>query len=463
MIPTPKGFSSGPVLAATNAATVSNTQSLGVFSPKKVDGTQRWFFGTTTKLYESSSSGGTLTDRSGATYNAVDPTQTWSFCQFGDVTLASNKGDVLQQINAGSAFADVSGAPKASIIINAGPPTAPFILALNFYTAACGDMKDGIFNSGLADYTGWTTGTNQAATFQIFEPSGAIVAAIPYRDGAVCWKNGSMFELNYSAAATIPGWSAKRIATDVGCAGKNMCVSVNDVIYFADKHGIWMYDGSYPKKVPGYFHDFWATKVAAGLVTDTCQMRFDPSRHNLWLSYSNAGASNDTMNWLVWNQISNLWADLGPLGLVTNSKLVREIFTFEPSPLATTKQASSGWSVETFAYDQSSNDNTTIYTPPTMTLWNIGDPIGYTTVERIAPVWYGSNTPSALSTCVLAAKNSQNAATIQSVTGTIDSNSLYLDARLSANWVQPTLKIYGAYEFGSVGLSVTPSGQRGTR
>jgi hypothetical protein len=99
-----------------------------------------------------------------------------------------------------------------------------------------------------------------------------------------------------------------------------------------------------------------------------------------------------------------------------------------------------------------------------MTLWRIGDPIGYTEVTRIAPVWIGANTPDTTSTCQLDGYKSQNGASVQTVGPiTIDSNSLYFDVRLSANWIKTTIAAYGAYEFGSVGISSTSSGQRGTR
>jgi hypothetical protein len=432
-----------------------------VFSGKKVDGTQRWFIGTATNIYESNSTGSSLTDRSLTTYSA-SATQTWSFCQFGDVTLATNLGNVIGQSSSGT-FATVTGAPKAQIIINAGPPTSPFILAMN-YDDGVTPNKAGIFNSAIADYTGWTVGTLQSAQFTIYEPSGPILAGIAYRDGAIVFKGSSMFELTYSAIQTTPGWGARRIASDIGIAGKNMCVNVNDTIYFADKRGIWMYDGSYPKKLSGYIHDFWATQVANGYVDDSCQMVWDPTKHNLWVSHRTSASSTTEANWLVWNQLSGLWARQATISKGSNPyRTARQIIAFEPTPLATTIDGTT-WTVDTFTYDQSTVDNTTTENPPQMVLWAIGDPIGYTEVKRIAPVWLRGLSPATSSSVTLFAGKRQGTSVADSnTTATIDANKLYFDFTLSANWIQPELDIYGAYEFGAVGISSQSAGQRGTR
>jgi hypothetical protein len=463
MIPTTRGFSSGPILGASQTADMAS-RSLGVFSAKQTGGTQRWFVGTATKIWESNSSGSSLTDRSLTTYSA-SATQTWSFCQFGDVTLATNYGNVIGQINAGGAFASVAGAPKAQIIINAGPPTSPFILAMN-YDDGVTPNKAGIFNSAIADYTGWTVGTLQSAQFTIYEPSGPIIAGIAYRDGAIAFKENSMFALTYSNATATPGWGASKIASDVGICGKNMCVNVNDTIYFADKHGFWMYDGSYPKKLPGYIHDHWATIVRNGFMDDSCQLIWDPTRHNLWASYRLSADSTGQANWLVWNQLSGLWAKQSTIsnGAAGGTvKTARQIIAFEPAPLAATISTDSKYTCDTFAYDQSTCDPTTVQNPPFAQLWYIGDPVGYTEITRIAPLWLGS-VPSTTSQASLnGGKRIPHSGSHSVGPNLIDGNSLYFDILCSDNWIMTEIDAYGAYEFGEVGISSKPSGQRGTR
>ncbi len=465
MIPTVRGFSSGPILGASQTADMAS-RSLGVFSPKQVNGTQRWFIGTATKIWESNSTGSSLTDRSLTAYSA-SATQTWSFCQFGDVTLATNLGNALGQINAGGAFATVTGGgtpPKASIIINAGPATAPFVLAFNYDDGSV--HADGLFNSGLADYTGWTVGTNQCATLRALEPAGPFVAAIAYRDGAIAFKDNAMFEVTYSAVAATPGWSFRRIASDIGICGKNMCVNVNDTIYFADKRGFWMYDGSYPKKLPGYIHDHWSVQVRGGRVDDSTQLVWDPTRHNLWASYRLSADSTAQANWLVWNQLSGLWAKQTTIsnGAAGGTvKTARQIISFETAPLTTTISTDTKYTCDTFAYDQATCDATTVQNPPSLQTWYIGDPIGYTEITRVSPVWLGTSPSASSSILLLGSKRVGQTGSHTVGPALIDSNFLYFDALCSDNWISVEIDAYGAYEFLSVGLSTTQTGQRGTR
>ncbi len=465
-IPTTKGFAFGAILATDNTNT-TNSVSLGAFSAKQAGGTQRWWVGTATKIYESNSTGSSLTDRSLTSYSA-STTQTWSFCQFGDVTLATNYGNVIGQINAGGAFASVAGAPKAQIILNAGPPTSPFILAMN-YDDGVTPNKAGVYNSAIADYTGWTVGTLQSAQFTIYEPSGPIVAGIAYRDGAIAFKDGSMFELSYSNATATPGWGARRIASDVGIAGKNMCVNVNDTIYFADKRGIWMYDGSYPKKLPGYIHDYWAQQVAAGNVDDTCQVKWDAANHNLWVSFK----ASTRRSWLVWNQLTGLWGAPTLVGFASgstttgNNKTVREFVSFDGTPLATILQDGS----TPANLDQVSSGVLQFLagaqmTTPSMTLWYIGDAVGMTRLQRIAPLWSSNSLPSNSTATAIAytAQGVNQTGTSGAVSiGPVSGLPLYFDAVVEGNWIKVTLTLTGFFEFGAVGLSTVPAGQRGIR
>lgn len=463
LIPTTRGFTFGAQLSTDNTGTLGNV-SLGTFSAKQIDGTQRWWAGTATKIYESNSTGGTLTDRSLTTYSA-STTKTWSFCQFGDVTLAANYGNAIGQINAGAAFATVTGAPKAQVIINAGPPTSPFILAMNYDDGVAAN-KAGVFNSAIADYTGWTVGTNQSAQFTIYEPSGPILAGIAYRDGAIAFKGSSMFELTYAQIQGTPAWSARRIASDIGIAGKNMCVNVNDTIYFADKRGVWMYDGSYPKKLPGFIHDYWAQQVAAGYVDDTCQLKWDPANHRLWLSFNPAGRHK----WLVWNQISGLWGAQDILGLSSDSlsqeKTVREFISFEGTPIATTFCGGTTANVDTvqFGIIQYVSGNGAV--TPSMTLWYIGDPIGTTLLKRIAPVWQpNSGIVGGDSTASVAAYARQGFSSM-GTSGNVTigpSIPLYFEFNQAGNWLLVTINPTNTFEFGAIGISSEPVGQRGTR
>ena len=90
----------------------------------KLDGTRRLFAGSQTELYELS--GTSWTTRSSATYTGSSESR-WSFCQFGDTTIASNLTDAMQS-SASGAFAAIAGAPKAKIVVSA---SNNFVVAFN--------------------------------------------------------------------------------------------------------------------------------------------------------------------------------------------------------------------------------------------------------------------------------------------------------------------------------------------
>ena len=242
------------------ASSATNTVSLGGAVVFQTNNTQRTFVGTATKQYEFNATGSSITDRSGMAYSA-STTDTWSYTQFGDVTLTINKNDFLQQINAGGAFAAVGIAPtpKAAIIVTCGPVSAPVCMVFD-YDDGTNNYRDGWFASGLnnpLNVTGWTTGTNQCANGRLLDDiPGPVTAAIAYRDEVVAFKRTGMYIGNYTGDVTNP-WNWRRLSHDIGCIGKNCVVQADDVIYWADDSGLWMYDGSYPRKIPGQVHNWW--------------------------------------------------------------------------------------------------------------------------------------------------------------------------------------------------------------
>jgi hypothetical protein len=91
--------------------------TLGGATLVKLDNTKRLIVGTTTKLFEEGSGAWNDVTRAIGAYTAP-AAGTWRFAQFGNVTLATNGADTLQQSLSG-AFTDVPS-PLASINVTAG-------------------------------------------------------------------------------------------------------------------------------------------------------------------------------------------------------------------------------------------------------------------------------------------------------------------------------------------------------
>ena len=319
VMPTDRGLGPAPVFNEQGSGSI-NSASMGGALVSKTDGTQRVFVGIADKLYETTNPpSGSPTDRSGGTY-AATTSATWSFCQFGDVTLAVNKNDYLQYITGSStAFAPVGTAPvpKASIIATGGPTSAPVVMAFD-YNDGTDNFRDGWFASGLGDAittTGWTTGTNSCANGRLLDDvPGPITAGIGFRDDFVAFKATGMYIGTYTGDATNP-WSWRRISSDIGCIGKNALVRANDILYWADTAGIWMFDGSYPRLVPGNVHNYWASicvsdKLATAANRNYFRVVWDKAKH--WLHVFSGTASGPTIReGMTWNSISELWTQHG--------------------------------------------------------------------------------------------------------------------------------------------------------
>src|SRR5690242_4136615 len=97
VVPTERGIGGGVAVSNVTPAPVAGNPT-GGFVTTLTDGSERIVFGAGSKLYA-----GNGADLSGATYNA-NVAQTWSFAQFGDMTLAVNKGDTVQSYSGTGTF-----------------------------------------------------------------------------------------------------------------------------------------------------------------------------------------------------------------------------------------------------------------------------------------------------------------------------------------------------------------------
>lgn len=463
IIPTARGFSAGPSPGKTNIAVAAgSTASLGAFQTKTTAGVATYYMGTAAKLYQITANGATITDKSGATYNAtVSIDGLWSWSQFGSITLAVNKFDTLQAATTGSSsFAAVSGAPKAAIVVTCGGPTSPFAMVFNYNNGT--DTPDGIYWSALADYTNWTPSTaTQCGFVRMYDPVGPFIAAIRFRDGVLAWKEDSMFLGTYVGGATV--WQWQKIASDCGCAGKNLVCAAGDKVYFADKRGLWVYDGSYPSKIPGYTQDYWAQYFypnTAGVNSNSTQMLYDATRHNLWVCAESV--------YLVYNLLAGTWTYHGFLSDLAMATQALSIIGFTPTPLAIYTASGPIQYVDTFTYGGAKGTTGEVE----MMLTYLGDPIQQTMVRRIAPVWLvtdsNAQAPDANSACEITAFASMPAdvhrnvgdttGSTKSMTPTIDAKMRYFDASVTGNYLRIAMINWNNAEFRDVVIDAQTAG-----
>lgn len=460
VVPTARGFKAGwaaPTTTRGSQADLGTTAITGAGSGRVPSGTTSYYVGQTTKLWEITLGGASATDRSKAGgYNSTDTVDGgWSFAQFGVKTLAVNKFDTLQVATTGSsAFADVSGAPKASIVCTVGEPTAPFAMLFNYNDGT--DTPDGIFWSALGDYTDWTpSNATQCGNISILEPSGPFTAAIKFRDGVVAFKESSMFLGTYVGTPTI--WQWQRISSDIGCAGKGLVVSASDVIYFADQHGIWKYDGSYPQLLPGAVHNYWSRFVWAvrgALSPSQNQMVWDPVAHTLHLKL---GGGNE----LTWNSLSGVWLE----GAIGGDMVVGVRPNLPGSAVCMVLSRDSGTS-HSFVTTIGEFGNTGAQ----MRMGYIGDPVRLSQINRVAPIWLNDlgffNSPAGTTCDVIAFPSiptddgvTTNGAQNGKTGIVLDALSRYFDETVSGNYFSIALKtIAQTCEFRDVVIDIKDAG-----
>lgn len=245
MIPTLKGLAGAPSLMDSGYAALSEA-SKGAALCVKLDGSNRSFVGTSTKVWEAVS--GSWTDRTrsvGGAYSASSDDVRWRFAQFGDTSLAIQKADFLQYSSSG-AFANVT-APKAACI----ETVAGFVMLANCndtgagLSTAYGDQPNRWWCSGYNDYTSWNPSvTTQATSGLLVDSPGAITGLKRLGSDVVAYKARSMYMGRYVGAPVV--WQWNLIPGEVGCASQEAVVSIGAAHLFVGYEDFYLFDGTRP-------------------------------------------------------------------------------------------------------------------------------------------------------------------------------------------------------------------------
>lgn len=234
IIPTVKGFKSAPSPVSTALAAASGTVT-GASLVKKLDNSIRLFLGSSAKIEEATSITA-LTDRSATGgYSGSNP---WRFAQFGDVTLATNKAQIIQSSTAG-AFATVVGSPQA-----AGLETVnQFVFAFDTIDGTLGTRPDGWTCCALGDYTNWTPSiATQSAAGRLTSAPGPLTAGKRIGDNIVLYKERAMYLGVYVGPPEI--WRFTELPGPVGCSSHEAVVSIGTAHYFPGYDEFYVFDGS---------------------------------------------------------------------------------------------------------------------------------------------------------------------------------------------------------------------------
>ena len=243
VVPSSRGFEGAPSAISTTLAALAAT-CRGAATLRKLDDTTRLFAGTSTALYEGgSTTWADVTRAVGGAYT-VGTGLRWRFAQYGNVSLAVQKGNVLQFSSASGAFANLT-APQASIVETVGQ----FVFLADTTEATYGDSPDRWWCSATGDYTSWTVSvTTESATGRLIGSPGPIKAMRAFGDQMVAYKNRSMYLGTYQSAPDI--WRFDQIPGDVGALSQEAVVNAgteNDPRhFFMGYEDFYSFDGSRP-------------------------------------------------------------------------------------------------------------------------------------------------------------------------------------------------------------------------
>lgn len=244
-VPSMKGMKGAPTPVTTSLPALA-TACAGAAVVRKLDNSTRLFAGTRTKMFEAGTTSYTDRTRVASDYTLATDGR-WRFAQFGDVSLAATKTDVTQFSTTG-VFADITGAPKASII----EVVNQFVFLLDTNEGTFGDSPSRWICSAIGDYTDWVYSiTTQCTSGLLTSAPGKIRAAKKFGDALVVYKDRAMYLGIYIGAPTV--WSFTQIPGEFGTPSNETVINVgtpeNPRHIFMGFEDFYTYDGSSPKPI----------------------------------------------------------------------------------------------------------------------------------------------------------------------------------------------------------------------
>lgn len=296
LLPTMKGFKAlGSGLSTGLPTLASACQSITVV--RKPDDTRRIIAATQTKLYEGATTAWSDVSAGGGSYTGTADGR-WRFAQFGNVTLASQKGDALQSSTFG-AFAAVAGAPKAALVETINE----FVMVADYNDGT--DTPDGWYCAGLGGYTNWTTSiASQAASGRLTRTPGRNMALRRLGDDAIIYKERSMYRGVYQGPPIIWGWQL--VSDSIGCSSQECVINIGTAHFFIGYEDFYMFDGSRPTPIGSSVKEWFFNDLNASYRYKIHGLH-DRNKGVVmwWYPSTNSGGTPD--KWIAYNYRKNQW------------------------------------------------------------------------------------------------------------------------------------------------------------
>jgi hypothetical protein len=299
LVPSLRGYKAAPTAVNAGLDALAS-ECFGAAVMRKLDNSTRYIAGTATKLYEST--GTTWTDVSravGGDYAAAGDTR-WSFAQFGNVSLATNKADTLQYSLTGD-FADVAGAPKAKLVETVNQ----FVFLADTDDASFGDSPNRWWCSAIGTYDDWTPDVDtQCVSGTLTSAPGRITAMKRLGDGIVFYKDRAMYIASYVGAPAV--WDIQEIPGEIGCVSQAGIVNIGTAHVFVGYDNFYMFDGSRPVPIGNPLKDWWLSDLYVEYAYRIKTLH-DRQASNVYFFYPSRGSAGTLDKCLVYNYRVNKW------------------------------------------------------------------------------------------------------------------------------------------------------------
>lgn len=237
VIPSADGYRPFPSLQTISTGAL-NAYARGAISIKSSGGTSYVYAGSASKLYVLSTAAWTDVTRSSGGNYATATEDAWEFVQWGEMVIATNYTDDVQQITLGGAnFAALSGSP----------PKARHIAVVRDFVVLA-NINDGtertrtIRWSGFGDETKWTTNPANQSDAQELPGGGRIVRVIGGERGVIFSEYG-ITEMVYEGPPTVFRFNA--ISTEKGALSPGSVIDAGDgAIFFIGLDDFYVMSGN---------------------------------------------------------------------------------------------------------------------------------------------------------------------------------------------------------------------------
>lgn len=301
LIPSSRGIRPAPSAAPTLLPALA-AKCIGGATLVRLDSQIRVFAGTATKLYEAATSSWTDVSAGAGTYTTV--LGRWRLAQFGNVSLAASKQNVLQFSSSG-AFANVAGAPKASIVETVGQFV---MLADTDDGGSYGDRPDSWWCSALGNYADWTPAlATQCATGRLTSVPGKITAVRRFGSGVFVGKERGCYVGSYSGVPFI--WSFDELPADSGPLSQDACIMIGTPeqpkLFYVARDNFYVFAGDRPVPVGEGVKEMFLRDVNSDQL-DKIVCAHDRLRSLVYVWYPTVGTTTPSAG-LVFNYRQNRW------------------------------------------------------------------------------------------------------------------------------------------------------------